>query len=285
MDSVSPSSRICQSCGGKHLQRKSPVCSKCRHKYSKKPCPVPGCDAQIGFQARTCLAHRRDPRFSKQDRYDRCAECGDAMVDVVIPVCLRCRRDVRVLCACGCGRYRQKYDAKGAIRPYISGHNDAWAKSRRPPVPCIICGTMFKAATSRSKLCSIECRAKWVAINPPNEKKRIPVTCDCCGKTIYRTPCEIREGASFACSPRCQYIIVANKNRGKNITQGKRLALQRDGGKCRICGFDVIVEVHHITPKRHGGPDKEHNLITLCPNHHTMADRGLITEDELRSHL
>jgi predicted restriction endonuclease len=66
------------------------------------------------------------------------------------------------------------------------------------------------------------------------------------------------------------------------------LALQRDGAKCKICGFDVLVEVHHIKPRRRnggGGTNDLSNLITLCPNHHAMADRELISNEELKRYI
>ena len=46
--------------------------------------------------------------------------------------------------------------------------------------------------------------------------------------------------------------------------------------KCAVCGFDEAVEVHHIIPKRLGGSDEPSNVIVLCPNHHALADRGML---------
>lgn len=46
--------------------------------------------------------------------------------------------------------------------------------------------------------------------------------------------------------------------------------------KCIVCGFDEITEVHHIVPQSHGGTDEPDNLVLLCPNHHALADRGMI---------
>lgn len=48
------------------------------------------------------------------------------------------------------------------------------------------------------------------------------------------------------------------------------------GGKCYVCGFDEVVEVHHIVPRAIGGKDHPENLVLLCPNHHALADRGMI---------
>lgn len=39
--------------------------------------------------------------------------------------------------------------------------------------------------------------------------------------------------------------------------------------KCLICGFDKVVDLHHVDWDR--GNNKKSNLIGLCPNHHRMA--------------
>lgn len=50
----------------------------------------------------------------------------------------------------------------------------------------------------------------------------------------------------------------------------RRAALVRDGFRCRECGSSgTVLEVHHIRPRRDGGPDTISNLISLC---HTCHD-------------
>jgi hypothetical protein len=66
---------------------------------------------------------------------------------------------------------------------------------------------------------------------------------------------------------------VGQKNRAK--------ARAADNNVCRLCGFPLCPEVHHVVPSSRGGSNKLSNLITLCPNHHAMADRGLIPIEEL----
>jgi len=44
----------------------------------------------------------------------------------------------------------------------------------------------------------------------------------------------------------------------------RKYILQRDNNKCRFCGSDENLCVHHITPKALGGDNHEYNLITLC---------------------
>jgi len=42
---------------------------------------------------------------------------------------------------------------------------------------------------------------------------------------------------------------------------------------CAICGFDKILEQHHIIKRKdYGSNSLAHNLVMLCPNHHKMAD-------------
>lgn len=64
-----------------------------------------------------------------------------------------------------------------------------------------------------------------------------------------------------------------------NQTTAKRSyrhVYEKYGGKCMVCSFDEIVEVHHIKPRYLGGGDELENLALLCPNHHAMADRRMI---------
>ena len=57
--------------------------------------------------------------------------------------------------------------------------------------------------------------------------------------------------------------------------------------KCELCGDDTkeILQVHHIIPVTAGGSNNADNLIVLCPNCHFKAHRGLISVEELQSHL
>lgn len=48
------------------------------------------------------------------------------------------------------------------------------------------------------------------------------------------------------------------------------------GGKCAICGFSDVVQIHHIIPRSVGGKDTQENLLVLCPNHHALLHLGLV---------
>ena len=62
------------------------------------------------------------------------------------------------------------------------------------------------------------------------------------------------------------------KLRDKNKCQIKRLYPELE---CK--NYDNIsLEVHHIVAKKDGGDDSPENLITLCTNHHDMAQTKII---------
>jgi hypothetical protein len=47
------------------------------------------------------------------------------------------------------------------------------------------------------------------------------------------------------------------------------LAYKRVTQTCAICGFDIVVELHHLDNNHKN--NELSNLIGLCPNHHKMA--------------
>lgn len=58
--------------------------------------------------------------------------------------------------------------------------------------------------------------------------------------------------------------------------------LERDGHKCVFCDVTEDLDVHHITD-RHEMPNGGYvisNGITLCPDHHMMAEEYHMTEGE-----
>ena len=48
----------------------------------------------------------------------------------------------------------------------------------------------------------------------------------------------------------------------------RKLCFSKWSKKCLVCGFDKIVEVHHLD-ENHNNNDIS-NLVPLCPNHHKM---------------
>lgn len=285
MDTISqPSSskelRVCEVCGALHDWRNSPTCRKCRRKNSKKNCPVEGCSNFVDLRATTCLMHRH---LKKNFLYTECQECHTPFPPQSHPACKQCQQSTFLLCACGCGKYRRKYNTIGLAGAFITGHRVENQEKHRI-VHCANCGKAFDTTSPFAKLCSQTCVTEWMSRNPPHGQRRVHCTCSICGKEIYKTPSSIRNNNMVTCSRTCQYIAVANQLK-KDSSVPKARVLRRDRAACCICGFDVLVEVHHIKPRRENGPDEEWNLITLCPNHHTMADRKLISREELYQYV
>ena len=67
---------------------------------------------------------------------------------------------------------------------------------------------------------------------------------------------------------RTEYSRLASRKQYSGITRETFDKLQK---KCLICGFDKIIDVHHLIPKSKGGSNSVDNLIVLCPNHHKMV--------------
>ena len=70
----------------------------------------------------------------------------------------------------------------------------------------------------------------------------------------------------------------------------RKNVLERDHHLCRVCFFRKelhadALEVHHITPIEEA-PERayeESNLITLCREHHELAEAGVIPREKLYS--
>ncbi len=74
--------------------------------------------------------------------------------------------------------------------------------------------------------------------------------------------------------PGCyNYVFHADKN--KAYSQRKTSGIdvktfRKTTTKCVVCGFDKIVDIHHIDGNKKNNANG--NLIGLCPNHHRMIN-------------
>lgn len=126
--------------------------------------------------------------------------------------------------------------------------------------------------------------------------------CKSCGQPI---PGERNGNNTKYCSLRCARRAEKERRREYIAKKAARHnAIAQDvyrvyGHKCALCGWEISPEllcvrsryqyahgneIHHIVPVADGGLDDWQNVILLCPNHHKMADLGLITREELREH-
>lgn len=143
---------------------------------------------------------------------------------------------------------------------------------------CAKCDKQFKRWPSQIheiNYCSKSCANS--ANHPANKPRRyepaIPKTCKQCGATFYVFP--YRQNTAKFCSKDCWYDFKRIRPKARDN------GLRNLPNKCMVCGFDIVVAVHHIIPRREQGTDDLSNLVILCPNHHAMADRGLISREEL----
>lgn len=57
-----------------------------------------------------------------------------------------------------------------------------------------------------------------------------------------------------------------------NISNNVRKEVyRRDHWRCALCDSPRYIQVHHCVPRRCGGNDTLHNLITLCSTCHGLA--------------
>ena len=63
------------------------------------------------------------------------------------------------------------------------------------------------------------------------------------------------------------------------VNAWKKALIIYNGYKCMVCGYNKIVEAHHIILLVDGGQTSISNGILLCPNHHAEAHAGLLDYD------
>lgn len=66
--------------------------------------------------------------------------------------------------------------------------------------------------------------------------------------------------------------------------QKNTIIFDRAEQRCEWCEerFDHL-QVHHLKPRREGGPNEPQNLVALCPNCHENADREAIPRSKLKA--
>lgn len=100
-----------------------------------------------------------------------------------------------------------------------------------------------------------------------NNKKYIRknyITCSRCGRKRIHHAHGLCSGCYMSVN-RIEQIKKHNAEAYHNIPYD---LYQKTTEKCCICGFDSIVELHHIDEKHDN--HSLNNLVGLCPNHHAM---------------
>jgi len=146
--------------------------------------------------------------------------------------------------------------------------------------------------TSNPKFCSRSCSATYNNRGVRRHGSNLPVCPDCGGKKVleavrcqlchrkYLLNIQLKRTLgnciNYKYDSSLKYVWV------RKIAQ-RVLELSSKEKKCKICGFNMVVNVCHIKPISEFSLDTKlliinslDNLIYLCPNHHAMLDRKLL---------
>jgi hypothetical protein len=196
-------------------------------------------------------------------------------------------------CSCGCGEVVKV--RRGIPNKYITGHNKA---NQKTPVrvECRNCKSVLYVppASSGKNFCSAACRDAFRAaqVGPLSPYyKRVDLVCERCGNACQLTASELSRGRTPYCSAECgrEARRLKLKALGESRADihawsyGRKAALVRDKRRCVVCGFSVALNVHHIVARAKGGSNHISNMITLCPNHHAMVHKNMLSAKYLKS--
>lgn len=101
------------------------------------------------------------------------------------------------------------------------------------------------------------------------------IICILCKKEKYhhaRGYCNVCYNKTF----HKEYYRLASRKQHSGITKE---VFQQLSKKCLLCGFDKIIDVHHLIAKSQGGTHTIDNLVVLCPNHHKMIHHADFSEE------
>ncbi len=141
------------------------------------------------------------------------------------------------------------------------------------------------------KFCSIQCRNAYANTIPRKREPRKTKLCARCEKEfpkpygIGATGWEKRKYCSKTCDAPLSGILQKRGYGPKEVriqtrTRDKLLKLGYYRPCCEICGWFRAIELAHIVEAHKGGPMLWWNVLTLCPNHHVLFDKGLLTDEE-----
>lgn len=102
-----------------------------------------------------------------------------------------------------------------------------------------------------------------------------PWTCKHCKETFVLKSFSEKGTHSLWCEKnpnRKKYEDILQSNNVKRIKKHDTIAKKFYDQRCVVCGFNDVVDVHHIDENRKNNSPK--NLVFLCPNHHALLHRN-----------
>lgn len=97
--------------------------------------------------------------------------------------------------------------------------------------------------------------------------KIIDKACPVCGKSFQTKEGHKKE--QHTCSRSCSNTHFSyRRNKPENFKNYRTICFFYWEKKCILCGFDKVVEVHHLDHDNKN--NSKENLIPVCPNHHQM---------------
>lgn len=114
--------------------------------------------------------------------------------------------------------------------------------------------------------------------------KSFSVNCYNCGKQFIvderekQFPSKEKYFCCRSCSNSEGGKAKSNKLEEEGLMAYRTLAKKYHEEKCIICGFDKILDVHHINEDN--SDNRKDNLVFLCPNHHKMFHSNFKNEIE-----
>ncbi len=159
---------------------------------------------------------------------------------------------------------------------YVSRPKESFSRPCRRCQKIINRGTETTGQWTRKMYCSSECKE----LNREFDRLR-GITCGWCKNPVPDGSTRYVKNYVF-CSRECFF------NHRNSITDFTRTYGFIDksksdriyGKSCVVCGFERTVDRAHIIPGCKGGTIHPSNIVTLCPNHHRLYDRGLLDADE-----
>jgi len=142
---------------------------------------------------------------------------------------------------------------------------------------CKHCQKNFEADSKETKrgnaiFCSISCSASYRNLN----KKKYQCTCTICQSNFEATTAD-----SKFCSKPCKYKGYRAKQQNTKISITTLQRIFKDI-PCELCGWNETTrDIHHIVPVSKGGKNDINNVISVCPNHHRMIHKNLVSQEAI----